>query len=100
MFFDLLDDELFSLLKWPKSDGYDLDGRIRVSLTILRISSAPVTDNGHDLNVLDRHLLDLLNQPCVDVELVFPINLLVHDRPSAGGLVIIDGDRPVFIDNL
>ena len=99
-FYARLLNELLALLKRPQIDRYDLDWGVWVVLLDSCITAAPIADHGYDLQLGHWDLFNLLNQPCVDVELVLPVNLLVHDRPSRTGLVVVDSDRAVFVDDL
>lgn len=96
---DAVADQLLTLQHSPGKD-WDLFDR---GLGIVRIPSGlpatPIPDDGHNPEGLDRHFLDGLNQPGIDVELLLPLDLLVHHRPSRYGLVVSDVDT-IGVNNL
>ena len=92
-------DELLAVGKRPQGNVDHSDGGLRVAVTVGCIAARPVTDDGHDLQLLDRNLLDQFDQVSVGVELVVPVLLLVHHGPCRGGLVVGQDDA-VFLDLL
>jgi len=57
-----------------------------------RVMAGEVTDQSADAKPDNLLLFDGLNQPFVDVELLLPFGLLIHDCPRRGKLVIMDDD--------
>ena len=57
-----------------------------------RFTAAPVAYQGTNLNPDDLLPFDLLDQPCVDVLLGFPLRLVLTQCPRAGELVVGDDD--------
>ena len=54
--------------------------------------TAKVPDQSTNLQATDLLAFDLLNKPLVQIELLLPLNLVVHHRPGRGELVVMDGD--------
>ena len=97
--FDASFNELLAVGKGPQGNVDHGDGGLWVAVTVSGFTARPVTNDGHDLQLLDRNLLDQFDQVSVGVELVVPVLLLVHHGPCRGGLVVGQDDA-VFLDLL
>ena len=71
-----------------------MDGGLGVVRLDGCLTAAPVADQGADLHTDDLLPFDLLDQPCVDVLLGFPLRLVLTECPRAGELVV--GDDHAF----
>ena len=69
----------------------DRGGRV----TFPEVVAVEVPDQAADLQARNGLALDLLDQPLVNVELLLPLNLLVHHCPCRCELVIDDDDAAV-----
>ena len=77
----------------PQGDVNHVNGCPWVSL--FDLSAVEVPNEGADLKLDDLLALDSFNEPLVDVQLLLPFNLLLHEGPGAGELVIGD-DNPLW----
>ena len=65
-----------------------MDGGLGVALS--NIMAVEVADQGADFQAFDGHAFLTLDQPLVNVQLLFPLDLVVHHSPSRCELVIGD----------
>ena len=63
---------------------------MRVVSIALRFPAAPVADQGADTDRPYGLVLDLVQQPSIDILLVFPLRLVIHDSPCGGELIVRD----------
>jgi hypothetical protein len=80
-------DELFGGIHVPHWDFQD--GDLSGWVTLPGFVAGPVPDEGADPKSLDPPSFDFFDQIAVDVELLFPLHLGVHDSPDGGELVVI-----------
>lgn len=80
--------ESLRLFQVPHWDVNHVDRGIGVALALL--VPAEVSDQRTDPQARNLPLLDRLNQPAVNIELLLPLDLVVHHCPRRGELVIRD----------
>ena len=78
--------ELLCHLRFPQGEVHHVHRGVRVIFAFVMPGEVP--DQGTDLKPGNLLPFDLMDEPCIDIQLLFPLSLVLHHCPRRGELVV------------